>query len=56
MTDPRLASCEQKMNDCRHQARMCRVKGDYGKALWYDKESDYYEEMILYGNLHEPRF
>ena len=56
MLDPRLASCEQEMNDCRHQARMFRVKGDINKALWYDKQADYYEEMILNGNLHEPRF
>jgi hypothetical protein len=56
MLDPRLASCEQQMNDYRHQARMFRVKGDMNKALWYDKQADYYENMIINGHLHEPRF
>ncbi len=50
--DPRIIHCEQAMNDCRHQARMCRVKGDTNKAHWYEVEADYYEEMLLQGEYY----
>ena len=54
--DPRFIHCEQAMNDCRHQARMSRVKGDDNKAMWYETQADYYEEMLLQGREYEPLF
>jgi hypothetical protein len=54
--DPRFIHCEQAMNDCRHQARMSRVKGEDNKAMWYETQADYYEEMLLQGREYEPLF
>ena len=54
--NPRIIHCEQAMNDCRHQARMCRVDGDTNKAMWYETQADHYEEMLLQGREYEPLF
>ena len=54
--DPRFIHCEQAMYDCRHQARMSRVKGEDNKAMWYETQADYYEEMLLQGREYEPLF
>jgi hypothetical protein len=56
MNDPRIIHCEQAMNDCRHQARMCRVDGNTNEAMWYETQAEHYEEMLLQGREYEPLF
>jgi hypothetical protein len=54
--NPRIIHCEQAMNDCRHQARMCRVDGNTNEAMWYETQAEHYEEMLLQGREYEPLF